>query len=326
MRTGTIIRTETEPHTSHHDVTHRLVEVSRIDRDPDQPRKHFDEAELQNLAASMAELGQLQSITVRYHRGTRRFTLVAGERRWRAAQLAGITELHAIVLHDIDDADVLPRAVAENLGRVDMTPMEEANAFARLEAAGYDRPAIAAMSGKSVEYVGYRIDLLDLIGPAQEALNASHLPVGTAWYVARLSPAAQQRFLRKWVRGEFPTVRDAEAFAAACRTVEANPQDDLFAVETMTDERREQIVARRRQVTSRIDRLATAGEILADLAHADPAELALVLAGTPGGVPGHQMRVQHLRDAASKALATLRRASGLAAAATPDNLIPDTLL
>jgi ParB/RepB/Spo0J family partition protein len=254
-----------------------------------------------------------------------RWVIVAGERRWRAAQLAGLTHLHALVHHDLADADVLPRAVAENLGRADMTPMEEAEAFSRLAAAGYDRAEIAAMCGKTVEYVGYRIDLLALTDACAEALNVGHLPVGTAWYVAKLTPAGQQRFLRKWVRGEFATARDAEAFVQACRSAEEHTQGGFFQIEEMSPERREQVETQRRRVTSRIDRLAGAGQILQDLATTDPNELALVLAGLPGGVGGYRMRVDHLRDMASKAAATLRRAGAIAAAAGPDHNHTDTI-
>jgi ParB/RepB/Spo0J family partition protein len=309
-----------------HTPTHTTgpIPVDRIDPDPDQPRKHFDETALNDLTESIRAIGQLQPIAVRIDPTTDRYRIVAGERRWRAAQRAGLTHLQAVVLH-LDDDQVLPAAVAENVGRADMTPMEEAVAFRRLADAGHTRDEIARMCGRSVEYVGYRIDLLNLIAPAREALNRGHLLVGTAWYVAKLSAAGQQRFLSKLVRGDFPTARDAEAFAQACRVVEDNRQDGFFAVEEMTEERRAQVHQRRRQVTSKVDRLAGAGEILLELARTDPAELALLLEGLPGGVAGYRMRAEHLRDAAGKAVAILRKAAAIVAAATPDSLTPGTI-
>jgi hypothetical protein len=173
------------------------------------------------------------------------------------------------------------------------------------------------MCGKSVEYVGYRIDLLTLVPAASEALAKQHLPVGTAWYVAKLSPDSQHEFLTRWVRGGFPTPRDAEAFAQARRQLEAaGSQDGMFPVDEPSPAEREALTARRRQVTTMVDRLASAGAILQELATADPAELARVLAGADGGVEAYRLRVDHLRQAASKAAANLRKASAIAAAVT----------
>ncbi len=226
------------------------------------------------------------------------------------------------------DYPAMARAVAENLGRKDMTPMEEARAFRRLTDAGCTIDRVAELSGKSREYVGYRIDLLNLIGPAQEALNKGHLLVGTAWYVTRLTPASQQRFLSKFVRGEFATARDAEAFAQACRNAEENEQGGLFGAAEVSDEHRELVATRRRTVTGKMDRLAAAGQILADLAGMDTVELAEALAGAPGGVGAYLMRAEHLRDLAGKTAAKLRKAKALAAAATPDDgaAAADTLI
>lgn len=301
------------------------IPVDRIDRHPGQPRTDFPERELDELAASMRASGQLQPIAVTYNPATRRYTLISGERRWRAAQRpdpttgATIATLHALVEYGLTDDEVFARAVAENSARKDMTPMEEANAFHRLEEYGYPIERIVEVSGKTIEYVTYRLGLLNLIPAAQEALNKGHLLVGTAWYVRLLSPAAQQRFLRKLVRGEFATPRDAEAFAQACRNAEQAEQDGLFGATEVTEERREAITARRRQVTGKMDRLASAGQILADLAAMDVADLAEALAGAPGGVGAYLMRAEHLRDLAGKTAATLRKAKALAAAATPDD-------
>jgi ParB/RepB/Spo0J family partition protein len=295
------------------------IDIDRIDRDPQQPRETFDEAALDELAASMKAQGQIQPVSVWYNPATRRYTLISGERRWRAASRAGLRTLHALVEHGLTDAEILARAVAENLGRKDMTPMEECRAFSRLVDAGYDIPRIAELSGKSREYVTWRIDLLTLIGPAREALDRGHMLVGTAWYVSRLTPAAQQRFLRKLVRGEFATARDAEAFAQACRQAEENTQGGLFGAVEVSDERREQIATRRRQVTTKMDQLSKAGEILASIAAMDVADLAEALAGAPGGVGAYLMRAEHIAAAATKTAMRLRKAKALAAAATPED-------
>ncbi|MFF6801099.1 ParB/RepB/Spo0J family partition protein [Streptomyces sp. NPDC012616] len=312
----------------------RTIPTSKIDRDPGQPREHFDEASLQELAKSMAKLGQLQPITVRYIPETKRFTLIMGERRWRAAQIAELPQMKAVVMHGTGEGrETFAMAVAENVGRADMTAVEEAKAFHKLVDAGYDVDEVAELVGKSAAYVQWRIDLLRLCPEAQEALVKGQLPVGLAWYVGKLSKENQVRFLGKWVRGDFKSARDAEAFAQALHTEEKRQQDQgsffvlsdeaaaarkdnghdvLPGTLDLPDEERERITADRAKLVGKIDKLGQAGEILSLLAAADAEELALLLAGTPGGIGGHRLRVKHLQDIATKAMANLRKAEMVA--------------
>ncbi|MEU0060742.1 ParB/RepB/Spo0J family partition protein [Streptomyces sp. NPDC006334] len=312
----------------------RTIPTSKIDRDPGQPREHFDEAALQELAKSMQKLGQLQPITVRYNEDTKRFTLIMGERRWRAAQIAELTQMKAVVMHGIGESrETFAMAVAENVGRADMTAVEEAKAFRKLVDAEYTVDEVADLVGKSAAYVQWRIDLLRLCPEAQEALVKGQLPVGLAWYVGKLSNDNQVRFLSKWVRGDFKSARDAEAFAQALHTEEkrqqeqgsffvlseeaaaarkGNGQDALPGTLDLPEEERERIVADRSKLTGKIDKLGQAGEILSLLAASDPEELALLLAGTPGGISGHRLRIKHLQDIATKAMANLRKAEMVA--------------
>lgn len=316
-------------------IVQKVIPVERIDRDPTQPRELFDEAKLQELALSMQKLGQLQPVSVRYIPATKRYVLIMGERRWRAAQIAGLTELHALVHHGIADGDpeTLAKAVAENVGRADMTPMEEAKGFQRLVDLGYPVSEVAAMCGKSEAYVGWRIDLLKLALPLQEALIKGHVPVGLAWYVANLSSDNQRRFLTRWVRGDFASTRDAEAFAQACAAEERKQatqgsffvladveetgrdggQAGLFAELDMPAEERERIASDRRRLVGKIERLGAAGAILSEIATMDPGELALLLAGAQGGIGAQRMRIDHLKDVAMKAVKTLREAQAVAA-------------
>lgn len=313
----------------------KRVPVDRIDRDPNQPREEFDQAKLEELAGSMRKLGQLQPVSLRYVPGTKRYVLTMGERRWRAAQMAGITELDAVVAHGVQEGDreTLARQVAENVGRADMTPMEEAKSFQRLRDAEYSVDEVAEMCGKSAAYVGWRVDLLRLCDSAQEALGKGHLPVGLAWYVSRLSRDNQVRFLAKYANGKLGSDADAQSFAQAVRHEEERreeqgsffvlveeagkprdgEQDVLPGAHDIPEEERERVTAERAKLTKKIDRLSGAGEILAELATMDPEELALLLAGTPGGVPGHQLRIKHLRDLTAKAAKNLREAQAIAA-------------
>lgn len=323
----------------------RTIPTGKIDRDPGQPREHFDEASLRELAKSMEKLGQLQPVTVRFIPETKRFTLVMGERRWRAAQIAELPQMQAVVLHGVGKGrETFAKAVAENVGREDMTAIEEAKSFKRLVDGevdergeqvepGYTVDEVAELVGKSAAYVQWRIDLLRLCPEAQEALMKGQLPVGLAWYVGKLAGDNQVRFLVKWVRGDFKSARDAEAFAQALHGEEKrqeqqgsffvlseeaaavrkdNGQDALPGTLDLPEEERERITADRSKLVGKIDKLGTAGEILSLLAATDPEELALLLAGTPGGIGGHRLRVKHLQDIATKAMANLRKAEMVA--------------
>ncbi|MFF4388575.1 ParB/RepB/Spo0J family partition protein [Streptomyces sp. NPDC001552] len=329
----------------------KSIPTDRIINDPNQPREIFDEAKLEELAKSMKRLGQLQPITVRYAPGTKLYILVSGERRWRAAKSIGLTEMTALVLHGVEEGEreTLAKSTAENVGRADMTPIEEAKAFQRLADAEYTIDEIAEMCGKSASYIGWRIDLLRLCDAARDALAKGHMTVGLAWYVSLLNANNQMRFLARHARGEFKSVREAEAFAQAARAEEkrqeqqgsffvlaeesasgTDVQDALPGSIDVPVEERERIVDERSKLTKKIDRLGDAGALLAELATADPEELALLLAGTPGGVAGHLLRIEHLREVAQRAQRTLRQAQAIAAVRAnsirinPDAAAPET--
>lgn len=312
----------------------KTVPIDRIDRDENQPRKVFDPVKLEELAGSIKELGLVQPVSLRYVPSTKRYVLIAGERRWRASKMAGLTELPAVVNHGVTEGarETLARQVAENCGRDDMTPIEEAESFQRLVEAGYTVDEVAKLVGKSPAYVGWRIDLLRLTGPLREALAKGHLQVGLAWYVSLLNADNQMRFLVRHTRGEFKSVRDAEAFAQAARAEEKR-QEEQGSFFVLSDEatdnkdsqeaipgsldlpesEREKLVDDRRKLVGKIDKLSLMGEILSELASADPEVLAVLLAGTPGGVPGHQLRIEHLRELTHKAHKNLRQAQAIAA-------------
>ncbi|MFE0765391.1 ParB/RepB/Spo0J family partition protein [Streptomyces smyrnaeus] len=314
----------------------KRVPVDRVDADPNQPRKHFDEAKLTELAGSMKRIGQQQPVSVRYNAATRRYTLIMGERRWRAAKIAGLTELDAVVQHGVKEGDrtIRMKAVAENVGRADMTPMEEAQGFQGLIDDGYTLEEVAEGVGKSTAYVGWRLDLLKLCPTAQEAMSKGHLPPALAWYVSKLSTDNQTRFLAKYMRGDFSSTRDAEAFVNACRAEEdrrasqgsffvladetaapkpSGAQDALPGAHDVPDEEREAIAADRQKLVKKVDKLSTAGEILSEIVAMDADQLALLLAGTGGGVAGYRQRIEHLRDLTTKAIKNLRDAQAVAA-------------
>jgi len=150
-----------------------LVPVRDVRANPDQPRKHFDEEKLAELAASIKAHGLLQPIVVR--RATEGFELVAGERRLRAAQLAGIDRLPALV-REVEDP--LELALIENLQREDLSPLEEAEALAALIARhGYSHREVAELLGKSRPYVSNTLALTRLPGAVKTDLQRDGAPV-----------------------------------------------------------------------------------------------------------------------------------------------------
>jgi len=128
------------------------LSVASIDPLPGQPRTHFDEDALDELAASIASRGVIQPIIVRKHTNGR-FQLVAGERRWRAAQKARLHEIPALV-RDLDEREVMALALIENIQREDLNPIEEARAYHRLsDSEGLTQAEIARMVDKSRSHI-----------------------------------------------------------------------------------------------------------------------------------------------------------------------------
>lgn len=146
--------------------------IGSISRNPSQPRQEFDRAELDQLAASIREHGILQPLLVRAQ-GTGGYELIAGERRWRAAGLAGLTKV-PIVIQDVSDEEEsgLTLALVENLQRSDLNPIEMATAFQRLAEAGWTQEQIAEQVGKSRAAVANSLRLRQL-SPAIQSMVAS---------------------------------------------------------------------------------------------------------------------------------------------------------
>lgn len=156
-----------------------MLSVSSVEPHPDQPRRHFDEDALDELAASIAARGVIQPIIVR-PLGNGRFQLVAGERRWRAAQKAHLHEIPALV-RDLADRDVMALALIENLQREDLNPVEEAQAYQRLaEHEGMSQAEIARLVDKSRSHVANLQRLLSLPGAVIEHIEAGRLSMGHA--------------------------------------------------------------------------------------------------------------------------------------------------
>lgn len=158
-----------------------LLAISEIEPHPEQPRRHFDEAALDELAASIAARGVIQPVIVRPVPGAPdRYQLVAGERRWRAAQRAQIHEIPAII-RTLTEREVMALALIENLQREDLNAIEEARAYHRLaEGEGMSQAEIARMVDKSRSHIANHQRLLSLPEPVIELVEQGKLTMGHA--------------------------------------------------------------------------------------------------------------------------------------------------
>lgn len=156
------------------------VPVEFLRPSPLQPRKIFQEEELEALADSIREKGVLQPLVVRAPGGAPGYEIVAGERRWRAAQLAGVHEVPVLV-RELDDREVLELALVENLQREDLDALEEADAYRRLvDEFGHTQEAVAKALGKSRSHVANMMRLLGLPEEVRELLQRGALTAGHA--------------------------------------------------------------------------------------------------------------------------------------------------
>ncbi|MFN3863618.1 MAG: ParB/RepB/Spo0J family partition protein [Erythrobacter sp.] len=158
----------------------RMLALATIRPLPGNPRKHFDEAALDELAASIAARGVIQPIIVRPHPDGTGYQLVAGERRWRAAQKARLHEIPALV-RDLSEREVMALALIENLQREDLSPVEEARAYHRLaEQEGMIQIDIAKMVEKSRSHVANMMRLMTLPDRVLDLVDQGQLSIGHA--------------------------------------------------------------------------------------------------------------------------------------------------
>ncbi len=158
----------------------RMLALATIKPLPGNPRKHFDEAALDELAASIASRGVIQPIIVRPHPEGTGYQLVAGERRWRAAQKARLHEIPALV-RNLTEREVMALALIENLQREDLSPVEEARAYHRLsEQEGMIQVDIAKMVEKSRSHVANMMRLMTLPDPVLDLIDQGQLSIGHA--------------------------------------------------------------------------------------------------------------------------------------------------
>ena len=210
--------------------------LAQIQPGLDQPRKRFDQDSLAELADSIREHGILQPLTVR-RLSSGYYQIIAGERRWRAAKLAGLTEVPALII-EADDRKVMELALIENLQREDLNPVEEALGYETLiREYGLTQDGVARRMGKSRPAVANALRLLTLPPKARALLEEGNLSAGHARAVLT-APAPVQEALAEQIVREGLSVRQAEQLAkklAAKKPPKARPAADPQAALYLRD-------------------------------------------------------------------------------------------
>ena len=191
----------------------QTLPLSRIEPRQDQPRDQFDEDRLQDLAASIARHGLIQPVIVR-HLPNGDYQIIAGERRWRAARIAGLSEIPVRVL-EADDRSVAELALVENLQREDLNPMEEARGYQKLISDySLTQEEAAAGVGKSRSAVTNALRLLNLSAPVADLVERGALSAGHARALLAVEDPVLQLSAAKQVLEKSLSVRKAEQLAA----------------------------------------------------------------------------------------------------------------
>ena len=212
------------PEENHESTPYQLLPLYKVEPNPDQPRQDFDEEELQALADSIGEHGIIQPLTVRLLESGY-YQIIAGERRWRAARMAGLTEVPAVVM-EADDRKAMELALIENLQRQDLNPLEEAQGYQSLmEDFGLTQEETAKRVSKSRPAVANALRLLSLCPAVLEKLRSGELTAGHARAVLTLKSEKKQQEAAQKIIALGLSVRQAELL---CRNMskESAPQEE----------------------------------------------------------------------------------------------------
>ena len=205
----------------------RLINIGRIQPDPNQPRKTFETGKLESLAESIKEIGGIiDPLTVAHDEKENVFRIISGERRYRAAQMAGLEKLPCIIKADDREKTLLIQLIA-NLQREDINPLEESAAIRSLvDKFGYSQANVARILNKSASYISQILGLEKLAQPAREILQTSEVPKEVQIQASReKDPEKQSEILRK-ASQEGKTVRQIrlDTKIAALKDEESPPQ------------------------------------------------------------------------------------------------------
>ena len=213
---------------------YQSLPIYKVEPNPDQPRKEFDPEELENLAESIRVHGLIQPLTVR-EMPTGYYQIIAGERRWRAARLAKLSEVPVVVI-DADDRKAMELALIENLQRQDLNPVEEALGYKSLmEDYGLTQEKAASRVGKSRPAVANALRLLGLNPEVLELVRTGSLTAGHARAIAGLKSEKKQLEAAKKVIALSLSVRQTETL---CKNMEKEPapkKEEVFAVDYVAE-------------------------------------------------------------------------------------------
>lgn len=188
-----------------------MVPIEQVSPNPDQPRRHFDADLLNDLAASIREKGIIQPLIVRRKAGDAAdYEIVAGERRWRAAQMAKLHQI-PVIIREFDDTEVLEIAIVENIQRADLNPVEEAAGYVQLmQKFGHTQEKLAEALGKSRSHIANTMRLMQLPDAVREFVQNGQLSAGHA---RALITATDPVALAKQVVKRELSVRETEKLA-----------------------------------------------------------------------------------------------------------------
>ncbi len=213
---------------------YQQLPLHKVEPNPNQPRRDFDEEELQALADSIALHGVVQPLTVR-ETGGGYYQIIAGERRWRAARIAGLREIPAVIM-EADDKKVMELALIENLQRQDLNPVEEALGYqALMEEYGLTQEETAQRVGKSRPAVANALRLLGLCAPVLELVRSGKLSAGHARALLMLKTDKAQLDTATKIVNLGLSVRQAELLCKNLIREPAPKQETFFAVDYVAE-------------------------------------------------------------------------------------------
>ena len=213
---------------------YQILPLHKVEPNPDQPRQDFDEEQLQTLADSISVHGIMQPLTVREISGGY-YQIIAGERRWRAARLAGLTEIPVVIM-EADDKTTMELALIENLQRQDLNPVEEALGYRSLmEDYGLTQEDTATRVGKSRPAVANALRLLSLCPQVLEMVRQGKLSAGHARAVLTLKTEKMQLEAARKIANLGLSVRQAELLCKNMSLEPAPKQETFFAVDYVAE-------------------------------------------------------------------------------------------
>ncbi len=223
------------------------VRHDSITPDPDQPRKTFDDAALKELSASLASNGLLQPISIRPDEENsttrnKRYIIIAGERRWRAAGLLGWETIPAIIRKDLTAQETAKLQLLENIVRVDLDPVEKARAYQKMLDEDYTAKEIGESVGTTAGNINWFIKLLDAREDVLQMVSKGEVNPMSAIFMSKLSPSGQGRVLAAMNRSNL-TTREVELLCNRVHEEENSEETALFTEGLLTEAQREAVTS-----------------------------------------------------------------------------------